>query len=68
MATEIRPGQQAGVDVAGSVDVAGYDDDAAPNLAGALAATVRRSAGQMPQDTPLALVYRLAASDETAPR
>jgi len=38
------------------------------NPAGALAATVRQSAGQMPQDTPMALVYRLASPDETAPR
>lgn len=62
MATEIRPEHQDGIDGASP------EDDGASSLAGALAATVRRSAGQMPQDTPMALEYRLTAPDETAPR
>ena len=62
MAGQIRPEQQDGINDSGP------DDDGASSLAGALAATVRRSAGQMPQDTPMALEYRLAAPDETAPR
>lgn len=62
MAGEIRPEHQE------DVDAAGPGDDGASNLAGALAATVRQSAGQMPQDTPMALVYRLVSPDATAPR
>jgi len=58
----IRPEQQD------DADVSGPSDGGASNLAGALAASVRQSAGQMPQDTPMALVYRLAPPDETAPR
>jgi len=62
VAGEIRPEHQD------DIDAAGPGDDGASNPAGALAATVRQSAGQMPQDTPMALVYRLASPDETAPR
>jgi len=62
VAGEIRPEQQD------DVDAASPSDGGASNPAGALAATVRQAAGQMPRDTPMALVYRLALPDETAPR
>jgi hypothetical protein len=62
VAGEIRPEQRD------DVEVADLSDDGVSNLAGALAATVRQSASQMPQDTPMALVYRLEPPDETAPR
>ena len=59
MAGGIRPEHSDGVDAAGP------SDDGDSNLVAVLAAAVRQSAGQMPQDTPMALVYRLGLPDET---
>ena len=50
------------------IEAAQDDDDGASSLGAALAATVRQAASQIPQDTPMAVVYRLAAPDETAAR